>query len=154
MITLKLLKNTIIPAGAFFTQVTEAANRGCKLEWNEPDFTYAIQKLDTKEFLSDQTVIDIVNSGGEVTGYRYDITMSKDAFENTDIPQVLKDYLGIGEETEGEEVVTPKYKDVFTFVTPIYDTDTDGNVLDTFTNVKFINSTQGELLPMSITLQL
>lgn len=151
MITLKLPRSTVTQGGQFFNQATEASNRGCKLVWN-PTLTYATQILDTGSFFSDEIAESIVAAGGDVTGYLYHMTMSKDKFENEQIPDVLVKYLNI--DLDEPYTVIPKYIDVFSFYEPMFDTDEEGNNLETFNSYSVINSVNGELLPMSITLQL
>lgn len=151
MITLKLLKNTVVQGGQFFDQVTEAANRGCKLTWNM-ERTFATQVLDTKEFITDSNVVDIINSGGEVNGYIFKMNFAKDKFENDSIPKVLADYLNIS--LDEENTTYPLFKDVFTFAEPVYDVDENEQQLETFSNYLVINSVNGKLLPMSLTLEI
>lgn len=150
MIKLTLPKETAVQGGLFFEQVTEAANRGCKLEWNQ-DYTFAVQFLDTDIFFNEDYARSIVECGGDVEGYLVNLTIEKDKFENDTIPNFLIEYLNI---QVSEESPAPKYKDVFNFAKPIYDIDTDGNQLDTYSSYSVINSVNSELLPMSITLQI
>lgn len=146
MIKLTLPRETAIQGGLFFEQVTEAANRGCKLTWNH-DYTFAIQILDTDIFFNEEYARSIVECGGDVEEYLVHLTIDKDKFENDTIPDLLIDYLQLD---VSEENPAPKYKDIFTFAEPIFDTDEQGNKLDTYSKYSVINSVNSELLPISI----
>ena len=154
MTTLKLPRHTIINNGKFFQQVTEAANRGCKLEW-EPSYEFAYQILDTNAFITEDLIREIVAEGGDVTGYPMWFEMSVEDFNNKVTPPGFWQYLDMidPEDPTGErmvqEVYSPKYQDVFQFIEPIYDTDEEGNVLQTYSKVKVLNSVNSEYIPCS-----
>ena len=154
MTTLKLPKHTIINNGKFFQQVTEAANRGCKLNW-DASYTFAYQTLDTNAFITEDLIKEIVAEGGDVTGYPMWFEMSVEDFNNKVTPPEFWQYLDMidPEDPTGErmvqEVYSPKYQDVFQFIEPIYDTDEEGNVLQTYSKVKVLNSVNSEYIPCS-----
>lgn len=163
MIKLTLPKETIRPTGIFYDNMVEASTRGCIIKWDK-DFSKATQILDTANFLTLDDIIKLINNGGEVEGYKYTFTMSKEDFNNKPIPQELINYLGLQLENidENGNIITldiPKYKDIFNFYTKNYPELTDeekdnGTTLseDDYTSVKIINSVNMEYLPMSISL--
>lgn len=144
MIKITLQKELTLKDSPFFSQILQASTRGDVLVWND-DYTKATLILSTNEFFTDKDAEDIVNAGGEVEGYPYWIRVKKTDFENTQIPADLEDYLNNVE--EGIEVVTYTqsltYKDVFKFTK-----EADGDY------IKYLNSANSELLPMSLTLKL
>lgn len=164
MITLKLPKNTVVQGGQFFNQVTEAANRGCKLVWNG-DYTFATQVLDTAEFFDSIFALQIVEAGGDVFNCPYETLMSWEDYNTKEVPEDILNYIGQypNEQINGGEVAPSTsiyYKDLFLFYTPIYPEPTEVEVNaevpeDKTTQppvaVKVLNSVNGELLPISIT---
>ena len=157
MTTLKLPKHTITNNGKFFHHVTEAANRGCKLSW-DASYTFAYQTLDTNAFITEDLIKEIVAEGGDVTGYPMWFEMSVEDFNNKVTPAEFWQYLDMNvEESSNEngeprmvkEVFTPKYKDVFNFIEPIYDVDAEGNTLQTYSKVKVLNSVNSEYISCS-----
>lgn len=113
MIKLTLPRETVIKTGIFFEQITEAANRGCTLNWNS-DYSFATLILDTTAFFTDLDVINIINSGGEVEGYTMRVKMTVDHYNTGIVPLEFEEYNEIGESI----IVKKTYKDVFGMAIP------------------------------------
>lgn len=140
MTILKLPKDTIINGGKFFQQVTEAANRGCILKWDK-NYEYAYQTLDTIQFITDDLVKSIVESGGDVYNYNYYLDMNLSDYNDKTVPKEVLEYLNMPDETY-------RYQDLFSFAVNSIDNSSDEQ------KVKVLNSVNNELLPMSFTLQI
>lgn len=143
MTILKLPKNTIINNGKFFQQVTEAANRGCILKWDK-NYEYAYQTLDTIQFITDDLVKAIVESGGDVYNYNYYLDMNMSDYNEKEVPNEILEYLNLSNDNN----TTYKYCDLFNF------TVNSLNETQDVKNINVLNSVNNELLPMSLTLQL
>ena len=74
-IKITIPRNTATKGGRFFNEICEACNRGSILVWNE-DYTKASLIVDTKAFLDVNNVRDILEEGGEVENYPFEIKMS------------------------------------------------------------------------------
>ena len=156
MTTLKLPRHTIINNGKFFQQVTEAANRGCKLEW-EPSYEFAYQILDTNAFITEDLIREIVAEGGDVTGYPMWFEMSVEDYNNKIVPESLWIINEIIEQDPNDlenvstvtDVSKPVFKDLFLFSEPVYDVTEDGKELRTYSKIRVLNSVNSEYIPCS-----
>lgn len=143
MTILKLPKDTIINGGKFFQQVTEASNRGCILKWDK-NYEYAYQTLDTIQFMTDDLVKAIVESGGDVYNYNYYLDMNLSDYNDKEVPNEILEYLNLSNDNN----IIYKYCDLFNFAVNSMDNSSDEQ------KVKVLNSVNNELLPMSFTLQI
>ena len=156
MTKITLPKELTLKDSPFFEQILQASTRGDVLVWNE-DYSKATLTLSTDTFFTDKDAKAIIEKGGEVEGYPYWIKMSKSEFESKQIPEDLTNYLNNNnnnnktEQLDSEiEVQTikenfPTYKESFNFVKN--DKEDDNYIY-------FLNSTNSEYLPMSLTIKL
>lgn len=96
MTKITLLRKDASKEGSYFSQITEAVNRGCKLTWNH-DFTKAVLVLDTDSFFTKEDVISIVSNGGEVEGYTLKLKMTIEHFNSANVPLAFEEYNENGE---------------------------------------------------------
>lgn len=152
-IKLTLPRNTVLSTGEFFSQVTEASNRGCILTWNE-DYTLAYQELDTDIFFDINYARKIVESGGEVENYYISLPIKVDVYENGICPlQDITITNQVFDENDGkilisEEVMEVKqtYKDYLPIAT-LDNSQLDENGKPTY--YKVVMSHNSELMKFS-----
>ena len=95
MAKIKLPIETIRPNSEFFQQVAEAVMRGGKVEYNQTD---AIITLPDTRFFTKDDLNAVIDAGGETYILGTAIEITKDEYNNSELPaEILKD-LGI----EGE----------------------------------------------------
>ena len=114
MAKIKLPIETIRPNSAFFQQVAEAVMRGGKVEYNQTD---AIITLPDTRFFTKDDLNAVIAANGETYILGTAIEITKDEYNNSELPEeILKD-LGI----EGE--ATYHMSDLFRIVE-------DGNIIN------------------------
>ena len=91
MIRITLNQQDARPNGFFFTNITEACNRGCSLTWTD-DYSKAILELDTSVFLTKEDIINIIYHGGEVEGLVSYVEIDKETFETDLVPEDIMKY--------------------------------------------------------------
>ena len=151
MIKITLPKELTLKTSPFFEQILQASSRGDVLIWNN-DYTKATLTLSTDAFFSDEDAKAIIAKGGEVEGYPYWIKVKKTDFETTQIPVVLYNFLNNEQQSDinTQSLELPTYKDVFTYVRPVLEENSCGDMVET-EYLEYLNSTNYEYLPMSIT---
>lgn len=156
MTKITLPKELTLKDSPFFEQILQASSRGDVLIWND-DYTKATLTLFTDAFFTDEDAKAIIAKGGEVEGYAYWTKMLKSDFDNSQISETLINYLGNisnSESVSTQSLDSPvnTYKETFKFVRPIMTTNENGEKVES-EYIEYLNSTNNEYLPMSITLE-
>ena len=154
MTKITLPKELTLKDSPFSSQILQASTRGDVLVWND-NYTKATLILSTDAFFTDEDAKAIIAKGGEVEGYPYWIKVKKTDFENTQIPIILFNFLNNKQQsdisTQSSEL--PTYKDVFTYVRPVLEENSCGDMVET-EYLEYLNSANYEYLPMSITMKI
>lgn len=153
MITLILPKSITLPTSQYFDYVTYFSNCGYPVNYSETNSQLAQQivPVELKDAISLDYIKDIVQKGGDVLNFAYNIPLtSLDIFNNRSVPESILTKLNIPTtliiadgHDETSEITLPEVKWRDEFFTQ-YDE----------TNKQILNSAFGEYLPMSISLEI
>lgn len=153
MITLILPKSITLPTSQYFDYVTYFSNCGYPVNYSEANSQLAQQivPVELKDAISLDYIKDIVQKGGDVLNFAYNIPLtSLDIFNNGSVPESILTKLNIPTtliiadgHDETSEITLPEVKWRDEFFTQ-YDE----------TNKQILNSAFGEYLPMSISLEI
>lgn len=153
MITLILPKSITLPTSQYFDYVTYFSNCGYPVNYSETNSQLAQQivPVELKDAISLDYIKDIVQKGGDVLNFAYNIPLtSLDIFNNGSVPESILTKLNIPTtliiadgHDETSEITLPEVKWRDEFFTQ-YDE----------TNKQILNSAFGEYLPMSISLEI
>lgn len=153
MITLILPKSITLPTSQYFDYVTYFSNCGYPVNYSETNSQLAQQivPVELKDAISLDYIKDIVQKGGDVLNFAYNIPLtSLDIFNNGNVPESILTKLNIPTtlviadgHDETSEITLPEVKWRDEFFTQ-YDES----------NKQILNSAFGEYLPMSISLEI
>lgn len=153
MITLILPKSITLPTSQYFNYVTYFSNCGYPVAYSKTNSQLAQQivPVELKDAISLDYIKDIVQKGGDVLNFAYNIPLtSLDIFNNGSVPENILAKLNIPTtlviadgHDETSEVTLPEVKWRDEFFTQ-YDES----------NKQILNSAFGEYLPMSISLEI
>lgn len=153
MITLILPKSITLPTSQYFDYVTYFSNCGYPVNYSETNSQVAQQivPVELKDAISLDYIKDIVQKGGDVLNFAYNIPLtSLDIFNNGSVPESILTKLNIPTtliiadgHDETSEITLPEVKWRDEFFTQ-YDES----------NKQILNSAFGEYLPMSISLEI
>lgn len=153
MITLILPKSITLPTSQYFDYVTYFSNCGYPVNYSETNSQRAQQivPVELKDAISLDYIKDIVQKGGDVLNFAYNIPLtSLDIFNNGSVPESILTKLNIPTtlviadgHDETSEITLPEVKWRDEFFTQ-YDES----------NKQILNSAFGEYLPMSISLEI
>lgn len=153
MITLILPKSITLPTSQYFDYVTYFSNCGYPVNYSETNSQLAQQivPVELKDAISLDYIKDIVQKGGDVLNFAYNIPLtSLDIFNNGSVPESILTKLNIPTtlviadgHDETSEITLPEVKWRDEFFTQ-YDES----------NKQILNSAFGEYLPMSISLEI